>query len=87
MWNLGALLRGGGVGTLLGPEGSSGHARDDCCRGGGVWWVALECGPSGLRAVPGRLVGGGRGCCLVGACLLFENYTVDASIFVAMILL
>jgi hypothetical protein len=69
------------VGTLLGPEGSAGRAR---CR---VWWVAFwVMGHCFFEPVPVRRVG-----CVVVVSgggwwwdrLLFENYTVDASIFVA----
>ncbi len=82
----GWLGNAGGVrvrvsGTLLGPEGSGtvppACARRVVCAGGGcgVWffWV---------WALPGRR------CCrrwLVGCRLLVENFTVDASIFVAQV--
>jgi hypothetical protein len=72
----------------LGPETT--NPRPPLWVGGGVWgfWV---CGSPVLPAKPavgrdcGRVggVGGGCGC---GGCALFENYTVDASIFVVKLL-
>ena len=83
-------LRGGWwvVGALLGPEGTG-------MGGFSPLWVGsllcvLSCGAGLLLyrfGVGGPLVGavGVRGgwWCGVGVCLLFENCTVDASIFVA----
>lgn len=71
----------GGVvpGTLLGPEGSGIVPLCASCCGAGVGVrspVALGVGPAELRAV----ARGGVGCRL-----LVENFTVDASIFVAQV--
>lgn len=70
--------------TLLGPE-DSGASLDlmaneklTICCGGGCWLWALPVGELSL------CVGGGRRG-LVGCCPYVENYTVDASIFVAQV--
>ena len=74
--------RGVGVvsGTLLGPEGPGPVVSCVCLWvgvGGGWWLVALVVGLVDLSAG----AGGGAGCRLY-----VENFTVDASIFVAKIL-
>jgi hypothetical protein len=66
----------GGQGILLGPEATSVRAwglwQSRAARHTGFWFLC----------VPGVLVVGVG----VGGCALFENYTVDASIFVVKLL-
>ena len=77
----GGRVLGGWFGTLLGPEGS-GRPRIDGVGSPAVWWGLcgwLLCPPFAASAPVGAGVG------LVG--LLFEICIVDASIFVAIVLL
>ena len=73
-------LLAGGCDTLLGPEGSG---PNPCCDGGVGFWLLWLC-----RALvvprPPQVTVGWWGQWLGLACLYVENYTVDASIFVAL---
>jgi hypothetical protein len=69
-WNVGR--RPVVSGTLLGPEGSGASS--------GAFCSGLTCWPYRLISCVGGVVGG---LVVVGFRPYFENYTVDASIFVA----
>ena len=79
------LVGGCGCDTLLGPEGSGPPSNPSLCVGAGMAPV-LGVGCGGLVVQwqgSGCLTWFGLGG-LGLACLCFENYTVDASIFVAL---